>query len=1322
VVAQRQKEDGLQGELLQARKDVRKLAMQLRASSHRVRKLELKNSRLKGTVRMQSRSSDLPSEHNKSQSLIPPNVLSKSDAEHSKTVLDAAQDMVLYLRNEVSELKDDIEALHVDNLMLKKELTEKEKPMSLGATAKRCDRLASLMASVCTSGTIRKNSGEYGIVHPEIRSKLDRIYKESYEIVSMEKELRKRQKTIDDLRKIIRQAQKQSKLSSQQRDGASSNATIFEAENNMLHKEKLDLKRIVATQENIINNQNNRILSLTGGLEAITSGGKVVKGEGVTSSTTTTRAINALAAQNAEYRQKLENHDMIVQGHITEADDLRAEIKRIEDVVVDRDDEIRLLLGEIDDLRHARRSAIVGDVYSTNEALRDDSLPGDDPVQSLPSKQLKGPNNETSRAHAAEDVAIMVHIRADGLEVHEHAHESIRDTIERSESQPGTKDFVDTRIAKSHVIDSLESDHPVHSGIKTISREKKTGPTADKNHAKELNKLAVNFKHTFEIATLLRHIIDADLEISRVFNVDYTISACIKQACCVLNCERASLWVVDRRRKLLWTRREGLTKPQTIEMPWSQGVAGFVLRHEEFAHIKNTNADHRYDGQYDEYEDFKTRNILACPLYNLDKEIIAVLEVRNKRGGKIFSMIDEISVQLLGRQVAHSVEHALKYEFVLKKYNTMRRVIHHSFHLARNVIDNDVLDFMVTVEEEVKQNLGAYDCACFLKDFEGTYLWTSSRIRDSKVMVYGQASTKEVRRVKYRCHARVGIAGHVIVQGNEVVCKKGTDHAQFNDNMDIDNQYNLCVFPMKLGEHEIVGCLEVSFIDASPEKLELLREYCSHIASFAHLVAQIEVEKESDITQAGKTIENLFNNWRLERQSKLDDKERDKIKLWNKCENWYVNAIDSVTNNIFYGTRERKCIIIQMCMRRYLARKEVRFRQKLKNDRERRDAIRRKKAIEEKERKASSKGRKVSAGRGRGRGSSRGGGRGRGRGGRGRGRGRGGRYGGAVPANDDITTREATDEEIKAATKLQALQRGKHARQNRGRGRGQVRGGRGAGRGGSGRGRGRGSGRGGGNVKPISAAVVEDDITKRKATADEVEAATKLQALQRGKIARRGRGSGGLPAAGRGGARGGGGRGARGGSGRGAPAGMRGRRARGAPAGMRGRGARGAPAGMRGRGTRGTPAGTRGRGGRGVPAGMRGRGGGQRGGASRGVTGRRGRGRGARIAPPSRKVSGPEKVATDDKVVSPKASENGKSVNDTWDRVYDNGSDAYYFQHKETFETTWETPPGFIISGGGSTEKAVTGTDNAVHEEMDTYLKRLAEEHENELVAPPPLP
>ena len=36
-----------------------------------------------------------------------------------------------------------------------------------------------------------------------------------------------------------------------------------------------------------------------------------------------------------------------------------------------------------------------------------------------------------------------------------------------------------------------------------------------------------------------------------------------------------------------------------------------------------------------------------------------------------------------------------------------------------------------------------------------------------------------------------------------------------------------------------------------------------------------------------------------------------------------------------------------------------------------------------------------------------------------------------------------------------------------------------------------------------------------------------------------------------------------------------------------------------------------------------------------------------------------------------------KSANDKWERIYDNGSDAYYYQHKETFETTWETPQGF---------------------------------------------
>ena len=39
----------------------------------------------------------------------------------------------------------------------------------------------------------------------------------------------------------------------------------------------------------------------------------------------------------------------------------------------------------------------------------------------------------------------------------------------------------------------------------------------------------------------------------------------------------------------------------------------------------------------------------------------------------------------------------------------------------------------------------------------------------------------------------------------------------------------------------------------------------------------------------------------------------------------------------------------------------------------------------------------------------------------------------------------------------------------------------------------------------------------------------------------------------------------------------------------------------------------------------------------------------------------------------------GGSANEVWDRIYDEGSAGYYFQHKETFETTWEVPDGFVV-------------------------------------------
>ena len=300
-----------------------------------------------------------------------------------------------------------------------------------------------------------------------------------------------------------------------------------------------------------------------------------------------------------------------------------------------------------------------------------------------------------------------------------------------------------------------------------------------------------------------------------------------------------------------------------------------------------------------------------------------MLEIRNKFKNKSFNTNDEILMRLVGQQIGNAITHARSHDELSKQYLVLEKFILSSCHLAKNVVDNDVLDFIIAVENECKVTLGASDCAVFLKDFSGKSLWCSSRIRDSKILVWGHASTKELRRIKYLLHERVGIAGHVTVQGNEIITKRARKHPQFNDNMDIDNQHTLCCIPLKLGKYDIVGCIQVTFKDAAPKTLESLRLYCAQIASFANLVSQIEAEKLSDVSQRDSTIENMFKAWRLERQSTLDDKERAKIKSWTKREYFFDNAMNSVSEDIF-KYREKRALQIQMCIRQYRARKKVR--------------------------------------------------------------------------------------------------------------------------------------------------------------------------------------------------------------------------------------------------------------------------------------------------------------------------------------------------------------------------------------------------------------
>ena len=191
--------------------------------------------------------------------------------------------------------------------------------------------------------------------------------------------------------------------------------------------------------------------------------------------------------------------------------------------------------------------------------------------------------------------------------MHEDVNEICKEKI-REYAHELSEKTIDTRLAKLHLEDCYDVDHPLRESVEiALINETEDSAVSDKTGKKEKKPtngkashtiLLSNFRHSFEIATQLRHVLDATAEISRALDVDHAISSGIKQSCCVFRCERASIWIVNNRLKELWTHIEGPLKGKKVTMPWNRGPAGFARQHNSIVHVFNVKSDKRFHQKY----------------------------------------------------------------------------------------------------------------------------------------------------------------------------------------------------------------------------------------------------------------------------------------------------------------------------------------------------------------------------------------------------------------------------------------------------------------------------------------------------------------------------------------------------------------------------------------------------------------------------------------------------------------------------------------------------------------------------------------------------
>jgi len=128
-------------------------------------------------------------------------------------------------------------------------------------------------------------------------------------------------------------------------------------------------------------------------------------------------------------------------------------------------------------------------------------------------------------------------------------------------------------------------------------------------------------------------------------------------ACQALECERASLFLYDEKRRELYTRVATDLELREIRSSIDSGFNGWVGRNKKALNISDPASDERWNSSIDNQTGFQTRNILAAPLVSpRDGRLLGTLELLNKKSGPSFDQGDENLLLAFAAHAAVSLE------------------------------------------------------------------------------------------------------------------------------------------------------------------------------------------------------------------------------------------------------------------------------------------------------------------------------------------------------------------------------------------------------------------------------------------------------------------------------------------------------------------------------------------------------------------------------------------------------------------------------------------------------------------------------------------
>lgn len=142
-------------------------------------------------------------------------------------------------------------------------------------------------------------------------------------------------------------------------------------------------------------------------------------------------------------------------------------------------------------------------------------------------------------------------------------------------------------------------------------------------------------------------------DLTRSADLDVLLNKIIQYAAKIVEGEAASILLLNKEKRELYFKASLGKKSQEIrkyKVKVGQGIAGWVAEKGKSLIIDDVTRDNRWKKDFDNAVKFKTKSIICVPLI-LEKEIVGVMEVINKKDKTYFGKNDEEILNSFANQV-----------------------------------------------------------------------------------------------------------------------------------------------------------------------------------------------------------------------------------------------------------------------------------------------------------------------------------------------------------------------------------------------------------------------------------------------------------------------------------------------------------------------------------------------------------------------------------------------------------------------------------------------------------------------------------------------